>query len=78
MALPQEVHRWCYTSRYLEDLGASILERDVQDEFENPLPQKHLDASTIYLSRNNYGPPSIPTGIIQIADLDLSVRTKPG
>ncbi|KAH7477701.1 hypothetical protein FOMA001_g9239 [Fusarium oxysporum f. sp. matthiolae] len=57
---------------------ASILERDVQDEFENPLPQKHLDASTIYLSRNNYGPPSIPTGIIQIVDLDLSVRTKPG
>ncbi|OBS20032.1 hypothetical protein FPOA_11753 [Fusarium poae] len=57
---------------------ASILERDVQDEFENPLPQKHLDARTIYLSRNNYGPLSIPTGIIQIVDFDLSVRTKPG
>ncbi|KAG8667810.1 hypothetical protein FPOAC1_012649 [Fusarium poae] len=57
---------------------ASILERDVQDEFESPLPQKHLDGRTIYLSRNNYGPLSIPTGIIQIADFDLSVRTKPG
>lgn len=56
----------------------SILERDVQDEFENPLPQKHLDSRTIYLSRNNYGPLSVPTGIIQIVDFDLSVRTKPG
>ncbi|KAF5018891.1 hypothetical protein F66182_9110 [Fusarium sp. NRRL 66182] len=57
---------------------ASILERDAQDEFDNPLPQKHMDARTIYLSRNNYGPFSIPAGIIQIVDFDLSVRTKPG
>ncbi|KAF4972963.1 hypothetical protein FZEAL_9463 [Fusarium zealandicum] len=55
----------------------SIFDRDAQDEFENPLPQKHLNARTIYLSRNNYGPLSVPTGIIQIADFDLSVRTEP-
>lgn len=57
---------------------ASIFGRDAKDEYENPLPQKHLDGRTIYLSRNNYGPLSVPTGIIQIADFDLSVRTTPG
>ncbi|KAH8651739.1 kinase-like domain-containing protein [Ilyonectria robusta] len=56
----------------------SIFERGAQDEFDNPLPQKHLDARTIYLSRNNYGPLSVPTGIVQIVDFDLSVRTEPG
>ncbi|KAL6918397.1 hypothetical protein FSST1_009892 [Fusarium sambucinum] len=29
---------------------ASILERDVQDEFENPLPQKHLDGRIIQIA----------------------------
>lgn len=57
---------------------ASIFERDAQDEFDNPLPQKHLGARTIYLSRNNYGPLLVPTGIIQIVDFDLSVRAEPG
>lgn len=57
---------------------SSILERDAQDEFDNPLPQKHLDARTIYLSRNNYGPLLVPTGIIQVVDFDLSVRAEPG
>ncbi|KAG5795423.1 hypothetical protein H9Q69_005516 [Fusarium xylarioides] len=57
----------------------SIFERDAQDEFDNPLPQKHIDEHTIiYLSRNNYGPLSVPTGIIQIVDFDLSVRAEPG
>ncbi|KAF4450111.1 CMGC/SRPK protein kinase [Fusarium austroafricanum] len=56
----------------------SIFERAAQDEFDNPLPQKHLDARTIYLSRNNYGPLSVPTGIIQIVDFDLSVQAEPG
>lgn len=57
----------------------SIFERDAQDEFDNPLPQKHIDERTIiYLSRNNYGPLSVPTGTIQIVDFDLSVRAEPG
>ncbi|RBQ64947.1 hypothetical protein FVER14953_13130 [Fusarium verticillioides] len=57
----------------------TIFERDAQDEFDDPLPQKHIDEHTIiYLSRNNYGPLSVPTGIIQIVDFDLSVRAKPG
>ncbi|UKZ77952.1 hypothetical protein TrVFT333_005686 [Trichoderma virens FT-333] len=57
---------------------ASVFERDAQDEFNNPLPQKNLDTGTIYLSRNNYGPLSIPTGVIQVVDFDLSVRAEPG
>ncbi|RMJ14693.1 hypothetical protein CDV36_005596 [Fusarium kuroshium] len=57
---------------------ASIPDRDAKDEYENPLPQKHLDGRTIYLSRNNYGPLAKPTGIIQVVDFDLSVRTTPG
>ncbi|KAI8725617.1 Protein kinase domain-containing protein [Fusarium sp. LHS14.1] len=56
----------------------TIFERDARDEFDNPLPQKHIDGRTIYLSRNNYGPLAKPTGIIQIVDFDLSVRTTPG
>lgn len=55
-----------------------IFERDAQNEFDNPLPQKRLDERTIYLSRNNYGPLAVATGIIQIVDFDLSVRTEPG
>ena len=56
----------------------SILERDAQDEFNDPLPQKHIDGRTIYLARNNYGPLTRPTGVIQLVDFDLSVSTKPG
>ncbi|KAF4949127.1 hypothetical protein FGADI_9131 [Fusarium gaditjirri] len=57
----------------------SIFERDAQDEFDNPLLQKHVNEHhIIYLSRNNYGPLSVPTGIIQIVDFDLSVRAEPG
>jgi serine/threonine-protein kinase SRPK3 len=51
----------------------SILERDARDEYDHPLPQKHADGRTIYLSRNNYGQLSVPTGIVQIVDFDLSV-----
>lgn len=56
----------------------SVFGRDAQDEFDNPLPQKSSDARTIYLSRNNYGPLSVATGIIEIVDFDLSVRSEPG
>lgn len=51
----------------------SILERDARDEYDHPLPQKHVDGCIIYLSRNNYGQPKTPTGVIQITDFDLSV-----
>ncbi|KAM0245993.1 hypothetical protein ACHAP5_004964 [Fusarium lateritium] len=57
----------------------SIFQRDAQDEFENPLPQKHIDDKrTIYLCRNNYGRLVAADGVIQIVDFDLSVRSKPG
>ncbi|KEZ41179.1 hypothetical protein SAPIO_CDS7259 [Scedosporium apiospermum] len=56
----------------LED--PEILERDVRDEYDHPLPQKVLDERTIYLSRNNYGRLLRPTGIVQITDFGLSVR----
>lgn len=53
----------------------SILEEATRDEFENPLPQKvYPDGRTIYLSRNNYGPPRSVTGLIRIMDFDQSVR----
>ncbi|VUC23756.1 unnamed protein product [Clonostachys rosea] len=60
----------------LEDLG--LLEKDAQDEYDHPLPQKHIGDRIIYLSRNNFGPLRKPTGIIQLVDFDLSVSTKPG
>ncbi|KAJ3534121.1 hypothetical protein NM208_g7674 [Fusarium decemcellulare] len=56
----------------------SISEQNALDEFDNPLPQKQFGGCTIYLSRNNYGPLSVPTGIIQVVDFDLSVRAEPG
>lgn len=51
----------------------SILERDARDEYDHPLPQKHVDGRIIYRSRNNYGDLSAPTGVVQIIDFDLSV-----
>ncbi|KAK5996745.1 putative serine/threonine-protein kinase dyrk2-like protein [Cladobotryum mycophilum] len=51
----------------------AILERDIQDEYEHPLPQKHVDGRVIYLSRNNYGRISTSTGVVQITDFGLSV-----
>jgi serine/threonine-protein kinase SRPK3 len=56
----------------------SLLERDAQDEFNNPLPQKQMEDRTIYLSRNNYGRLTVPTGIIQLNDFDHAVPTKEG
>ncbi|EEH04793.1 protein kinase [Histoplasma capsulatum G186AR] len=57
----------------LED--PSLLEEAAADEFKNPLPQKvYPDGRTIYLARNNYGPPRSTTGIIRIVDFDQSVR----
>ncbi|KAM3426507.1 hypothetical protein MY4824_009939 [Beauveria thailandica] len=58
----------------LEDVA--ILDRDALDEYQNPLPQKVTNDRTIYLSRNNYGPFSIPAGIVQIADFGYSVSGK--
>lgn len=57
----------------LED--PSILERDARDEFNNPLPQKHVDGRIIYLARNNYGniSRSNPPSVVQITDFDLAV-----
>jgi len=56
----------------------TILERDARDEYCNPLPQKVIDGRTIYLSRNNYGPFSVPAGIVQITDFGFSVSgTRP-
>lgn len=53
----------------------SLLEEAARGEFENPLPQKVCpDGRTIYLARNNYGPPRRITGIIQITDFDQSVH----
>lgn len=51
----------------------TILERDVRDEYQHPLPQKLTSERIIYLSRNNYGHFLVPTGIVQIADFGLSV-----
>lgn len=57
----------------------SIFQRDAQDEFDNPLPQKPIDDKrTIYLCRNNYGRIVAGDGSIQIVDFDLSVRSNPG
>ncbi|EHY60976.1 Serine/threonine-protein kinase SRPK [Exophiala dermatitidis] len=56
----------------LED--PSILERDAEDEFKHPLPQKHCeDGRVIYLARNDYGQFRRPVGVIRITDLDLAV-----
>lgn len=58
----------------MEDVA--ILERDARDEYHSPLPQNITDERIIYLSRNDYGQFSKPTGIVQIADFDLSVSGK--
>lgn len=56
----------------LED--PSILERDAEDEFKHPLPQKHCeDGRVIYLARNDYGQFQRPTEVIRITDFDLAV-----
>lgn len=54
----------------------TILEKDVLDEYCNPIPQKMAENRIIYLSRNNYGPLLRPTGLVQIADFGLSVSGK--
>ncbi|KFG77760.1 hypothetical protein MANI_025646 [Metarhizium anisopliae] len=54
----------------------AILDRDARDEYLNPLPQKITDNGIIYLSRNDYGQFSKPTGIIQITDFGSSVSGK--
>jgi hypothetical protein len=58
--------------------GPGIFKRDAADEFNNPLPQKVVDDSrTIYVARNNNEPLDGLTGIIQLFDFDLAVRTSP-
>jgi serine/threonine-protein kinase SRPK3 len=51
----------------------SILQRSARDEYDHPLSLKHIDRRTIYLSRNDYGQLSAPTGVLQITDFDLSI-----
>lgn len=58
----------------LED--SSILERSAMDEFQNPLPQKPCEDRTIYLSRNQYGPPTRMVkilGCVKITDFGFAV-----
>ncbi|KAF4992692.1 hypothetical protein FGRMN_7005 [Fusarium graminum] len=55
-----------------------IFHRDAKSEFRRPLPEKQLDDRTIYLSRDNYGPLTKPTGIIQLVGFDRAVPTTPG
>lgn len=51
-----------------------LLNKSAQDEFEEPLPQKHReDGGIIYLSRNEYGPPKKQTGLVVITDLDMAI-----
>lgn len=59
----------------LED--STILERSAMDEYQNPLPQKVCEDRTIYLSRNQYGPPkkiSKILGLVKITDFGFAVR----
>lgn len=54
----------------------SILERSALDEFQNPLPQKVCEDRTIYLSRNQYGPPMNMAkilGLVTITDFGFAI-----
>lgn len=50
-----------------------VLDAVVQDEIEDPLPQKNLKDQTIYLSRNNFGLQVDNIGRPVITDFGLSV-----
>ncbi len=50
-----------------------LLEWAARDEYDNPLPQKHVDKRTIYLSRNDFGRLLSGAGIPIICDFDISV-----
>ncbi|PWY62164.1 kinase-like protein [Aspergillus eucalypticola CBS 122712] len=66
---------YLHTECHVIHTDSSILAKDAEDEYKNPLPQKtYHDGRTIYLSRNNYGLTSKTTGMIQITGFDLSVR----
>lgn len=54
----------------------SIFDQDAPDKIDNVAAK--TPRCMHHLPRNNYGPLSIPTGIIQIVDFDLSVRAEPG
>lgn len=56
----------------LED--SSILKREVEAEYADPLPQKSTGDRKIYLSRNNFGQPSTIPGIISITDFGHSTK----
>lgn len=62
----------------LED--RSLLDIAAREEYDDPLPQKHLENSEriIYLSRSNYGNPRGITGLVEITDLGLAKRSSPG
>ncbi|KAI9757923.1 MAG: transcription factor TFIIIB subunit brf1 [Chaenotheca gracillima] len=50
----------------------SILEDHARDEFRHPLPQKTANERTIYVSRNDFGPPKRGLGPPKIVDLGLA------
>lgn len=53
----------------------SILSNSARHEYEKPLPQKVCeDGRTIYITRNNFGAPRGPIGVIRITDFDCAVR----
>ncbi|KAK2765961.1 hypothetical protein FQN54_007476 [Arachnomyces sp. PD_36] len=51
----------------------SILDKVAQDEMDEPLPQKHLEDRTIYLSRNQFGLDVGELGRPVITDFGLAV-----
>lgn len=51
----------------------SVLDTVVQDEINEPLPQKHLEDRTIYLSRNQFGLDARGLGRPVITDFGLAV-----
>ncbi|PPJ49763.1 hypothetical protein CBER1_02853 [Cercospora berteroae] len=52
----------------------AIPQEVAQDEYNEPLAQKHLnDGRVIYLSRSDFGPLRKPTGVIRITDFDRAV-----
>ncbi|CAG8123842.1 unnamed protein product [Penicillium salamii] len=55
-----------------------ILNRVIQDEIEDPLPQRILEDRTIYLSRSHFGFQASNIGRLVITDFGLSVRGDEG
>ncbi|KAF2724690.1 kinase-like protein [Polychaeton citri CBS 116435] len=50
-----------------------VIHTAVQAEYNDTLPQKHMNGRTNHLSRNDYGKLARPNGTIQITDYDFAV-----